>query len=362
MYQRILVPLDGSARAERAVPTAARLARASAGAVMLVRVATVHLGYGPSPYAAPVGSVALESDDHEAEGYLKQIAGGAALSGVPTETTMLTGPVAATLLTAVQSHHADVVVMSSHGRRGISRWALGSVAEKVARHTTVPVLVLRDAGPAPIGPGPGTERPLRLLVPLDGSPLAEAALVPAAQLAAALAAPAQGALHLVRVVDEAFIGGAVGGIGRLEELSPFGGYQPMYRLEDSIAAREAALAEAKDYLEAVADRLHREGIGGQRGPGVGGSMPEITWSVTFGVDVAEAITHTAEAGEELPGARIGASDVIAMATHGRGGLDRWALGSVTERVLHGTTFPVLVVHPLTEPLGRSTGGEAGKTE
>jgi nucleotide-binding universal stress UspA family protein len=72
------------------------------------------------------------------------------------------------------------------------------------------------------------------------------------------------------------------------------------------------------------------------------------------VDVAEAITHTAEAGEELPGAHIGASDVIAVATHGRGGLDRWALGSATEQVLHRTAFPALIVRPRAEPRAEPT--------
>jgi nucleotide-binding universal stress UspA family protein len=342
MYRRILVPLDGSARAERAVPTAARLARTSGGTVVLAQVATVHLAYGPYPDPAKVGSGALESADREADAYLKQIAGGTTLSGIPVETLVLSGPVAATLLVATHTRRADVIVMSSHGRRGVARWALGSIAEKVARHAPVPVFVLRDAGPVPIGPEAGTERPLRVLVPLDGSALAEEALAPAAQLAAVLAAPAQSALHLVRVVDEAFIGGAWGGIGRLEQLSHVGGFQPMYRLEEFTAAREMALTEAKEYLSGVAGRLHHDGV-----DGLVELKPEITWSVTFGVDVAEAIIRTAEAGEDLPGIRLGTSDVIAMATHGRGGLDRWALGSVTERVLHGTAFPVLVVRPRT---------------
>jgi nucleotide-binding universal stress UspA family protein len=101
----------------------------------------------------------------------------------------------------------------------------------------------------------------------------------------------------------------------------------------------------KTRLEGVAQRLHRESTGRQGEPG--GRTPEITWSVVIDADVAEAITHMTEAGEELPGARIGASDVIAMATHGLGGLDRRALGSVSERVLHGTAFPVWIVHPQT---------------
>src|SRR3989440_5223694 len=84
-------------------------------------------------------------------------------------------------------------------------WMSGSVAAKIARFAQIPVMILREGGPVPEERQPG-DRPLRVLVPLDGSDYAKAALVPAAYLAAALAAPGQGALHLTHVVQPAHEG------------------------------------------------------------------------------------------------------------------------------------------------------------
>ena len=81
----------------------------------------------------------------------------------------------------------------------MKRWMLGSVAQKIARYSTMPVLVLHEKGPMPTGPHLDA-RPLRALVPLDGSTLAKAVIEPAAQLVAALASPGEGSLHLMRVV------------------------------------------------------------------------------------------------------------------------------------------------------------------
>src|SRR3989440_7217753 len=96
--------------------------------------------------------------------------------------------------------------MCSHGYTGVKHWwMLGSVAAKIARFAQIPVVILREGGPVPEERQPG-ERPLRVLVPLDGSDYAKAALVPAAYLAAALATPGQGALHLSHVVQPAHEG------------------------------------------------------------------------------------------------------------------------------------------------------------
>src|SRR5207237_2958455 len=112
---------------------------------------------------------------------------------------------------------------------------LGSVAEKVSQLAPVPVLVLREDGLVPVPPLPQEASPLRGLIPLDGSVRAQAAIMPAAQLIAALAAPAQGALHLTRVVV-------------LPEAAQL-----------SQSEREAILQQAKHYLNSLADQL-REGL------------------------------------------------------------------------------------------------------
>lgn len=91
--------------------------------------------------------------------------------------------------------------MCHHGETGFKRWALGRMAQKVARHSSVPVFLLREGDPEPLELHTDATHPLRALVALDGSSLAEAILIPAAHLVATLASPAQGALHLTRVVQ-----------------------------------------------------------------------------------------------------------------------------------------------------------------
>jgi nucleotide-binding universal stress UspA family protein len=192
MLQRILVPLDGSARAEYALPVAARLAHATGGTLILLQV------YQVMPSEFVLSDYTAEAAP--ATAYLAHITTREELAGITIETITLAGAVARTILDAVLEYQVDTMVLCSHGRSGPTRWALGSVAEKVARHAPVPVLVLRK--PHDVFPGrrTGTERPLRTLVALDGSSFAEASLAPAAQMILALAAPAPGALHLVQAI------------------------------------------------------------------------------------------------------------------------------------------------------------------
>lgn len=136
----------------------------------------------------------------EASNYLKGMATVSSLTSVHTETEVILGQAAATILTAVNTHHSDLIVLCSHGYAGLTRWFMGSVAEKAAHHSPVPVLVLREEGPLSSSPHPDAGNPWRVLVPLNGSLRAQATITPAAQLSAALSAPARGALHLMRVV------------------------------------------------------------------------------------------------------------------------------------------------------------------
>ncbi len=326
MFKRIMVPLDGSILAERALPVATRIARASGGTVVLLRVVNpqVDYGYGYGPYLVQTPGSTIENivqaDLADATHYMESVARSSALTGVHTTIEVDSGSAAAMILNTVQAQHIDLVVMSSHGDTGFKRWVLGSVAQKVARHATVPVLVLRDQGRQAESDSqhPYIERPLRVLVPLDGSASAKAALAPAAQLIAALAAPGQGAIHLVRVM----------GPERLH-----GGQEDV----DTIT-RDAILHKARKYLRSITEHL-REGIASELKLGV-------TWSVSLDTDMAHAIIRVAENGEDAEGVGVfGGCDLIAMSTHGRGGLQRWAMGSVTERVLQGTRLPWLIVRP-----------------
>lgn len=321
MFKRILVPLDGSALAEKALPVAARLARASGGSVILLRVVSppVEYAYGAAYMLYTPMNVleeVMEADQADARRYLQGVAASHVLEGVHVQLEVHMGLTVPVIFSIIDSQRIDLIVMSSHGRTGFKRWLLGSVAQKVARHSPVPVLLLREGEAMATGLRPYVERPLRVLVPLDGSLLAKAALLPAIHVIAALAAPGQGAIHLVRVVKLDTLPGEV--------LDP----------ED----KEHLLHRAKTYLQSVVGHL-REGLAAEL-------YVAVTWSVALDRDAATGIIRVAENGEDAQGAGVfGGCNVIALSTHGRGGLQRWAMGSVAERVLSGTRLPVLIVQP-----------------
>lgn len=319
MFRRILVPLDGSALAEQALPTAGRIARATGGSVVLVQVIVPPVEYGYGPYLQqPLFTrtdEALRDDLEEATHHLERVAASSSLTGIKTEVEARYGSAGTEIFSGAQAKNIDLIVMCSHGRTGFKRWVLGSVAQKVAWHAPVPVLVLRQHTTT-AGLHPSIEQPLKVLVPLDGSALAKAALRPAAQLAAALAAPGQGAIHLVRVVKRDTLPGEI--------LDP--------------TTKEHLLHKAKTYLTSVTEHL-REGIAAEL-------KVAVTWSVALDTNAAEAIIRVAENGEVVEGAgSFGGCGFIALATHGREGVQRWAMGSVAERVLAGTKLPVFIVRP-----------------
>jgi nucleotide-binding universal stress UspA family protein len=201
---------------------------------------------------------------------------------------------------------------------------LGSVAEKITRHAPVPVLLLAKPWPGPADVHADAEQPLRALVPLDGSPQAEVALMPAVQLVVALATPTRGALHLMQVVK----------LPAAEDAQR--------RAYLNASMKEQARSEATRYLTTPADRLRKDTLAGH----VQDIPPEITmtWSVAFDVDVAQALMRAAQNEEDAPAAlAFGGCDVIVLATHGRGGVTHWSMGNVTGRVLHGTELPLLIV-------------------
>ena len=310
MLQRILVPLDGSELAEQALPVAARLARAVSGEVVLS-----HVLFTPRAFQF---YELTQADVKEARAYLRLLSRSEELAGVQTSVSV---PVAIThpasgLLSLIETEQIDLVIMSSHGYAGFKRWALGSVAEKVVRHSPVPVLLLRKGGPVPTGAQLGMEGPVRALVPLDGSVLAKAALVPAAQIVSALASHGKGALHLTRVVVRS----------HAEQLDA--------------RERENIMHKAKQYLTHTAQHIQE----GFVAPAIAPLHLALTWSVAIDDDVASGILRVAESGEDTEGATASARcDLIAMATHGYTGWQHLAMGSVTERVLHATKLPILIV-------------------
>lgn len=150
MYQRIVVPLDGSELAEKALPEAERMAKLTGAPVRLLRVVDLVQLPWYGNFAAAMDYItvqkAIEDEENSASTYLRTVADRLTSSGVTADVELRRGRVTREIVDAAKQ--GDLIVMASHGRSGISRWLLGSVAEDVLRHATVPVLLVR-AGSAP---------------------------------------------------------------------------------------------------------------------------------------------------------------------------------------------------------------------
>ncbi|HTI13509.1 MAG TPA: universal stress protein [Dictyobacter sp.] len=326
MFKRILVPLDGSERAEAVLPTVAVLARAYGSIVTLVRVVPEHVtsGYHVSlpesedDFAGPVQDGSLK----EASGYLERVASSEVMQGLSVAVKILVGAnVAEQILALIPGIVADLVVVCSHGHTGLKRWSFGSVAHKLVRHSSVPVLVLREDQGSVIPHFDG-QHSLRVLVGLDGSTLAEAVVEPALQISSVLSAPAPAMLQIVEVLP----------------LPTSKGFRLNESDENFQETRERIIKTEEAYLDQAVQKAQS---GYQVSP-----QPLVASSLVLQDDVASTLIEIAEHGtyvENVPG--FTGCDLIALSTHGRSGLQRWALGSVTEHILEATTLPLLVVHP-----------------
>ena len=301
-FRSILVPLDGSPLAEQAVPLAASIAQRGGGKLRLILVHELP----PAP-VDPVAAklfISIELASRKSErGYLRGIQarlreGGTRLSSAVT----LTGKAGPELAQYVRELGIDLVVMATHGRGGIRRAWLGSVADHLIRTLEVPVLLVRpregEPGPDRL-PGMG-----QILVPLDGSPLAEQAL----DAAAALAHIWDAEVTLLQVVRPVLL-----------SVDPALPLPSAYDEELTASCRQ----QAQDYLDDIVEQMHGQGL---RATGV----------AVVGWNAADTI---------LDVARPERVAVVALATHGRGGLRRLVLGSVADKLVRGADVPVLVYHP-----------------
>jgi nucleotide-binding universal stress UspA family protein len=227
----------------------------------------------------------------------------AGLAPVRVTSALRDGPVAEALCAEAATAAADLVVMATHGRGPWSRFWLGSVADQLLRRLTVPVLLVRPREGGPDRAGEPVLR--RVLIPLDGSDAAEQALRPATELGGLMQAEYTllGAVEPFIVPDRRLGGNAVAGWN--PELA------------------QAAAAGAAAYLEHMAGRLRARGLGVQ----------------------VRVVVNRPAAAAILEEARAGVSDLIALATRGRGGSARLLLGSVADKVIRGGDGAVLVVPP-----------------
>src|SRR6202521_2707265 len=171
MFQRILVPLEGSQRAEVSLPTAASIAHATNGTVVLLQVVSLPVEYlGSLAPALIVTDELIEQELAEARVYLAAIAESESLKGLHVQTEVQFGLAGEQILGVVESQAVDLVVLCSHGRTGFKRWALGSVAHRVIHNSHVPALVLREGGPLLPVAHADASCPLCSMVALDGSP------------------------------------------------------------------------------------------------------------------------------------------------------------------------------------------------
>jgi nucleotide-binding universal stress UspA family protein len=149
MYKKILVPLDGSELAEKVLPHAVALAKGSRAEVTLLSVVQLSLGFTAAkieaiPEAAAERKAALKA---EAATYLEKIQRDLKEQGIPARIVALEGDVAAQIIAYAEQDDMDLIAMATHGRSGIGRFVMGSIAEKVVRHTSKPVLLVRAIPP-----------------------------------------------------------------------------------------------------------------------------------------------------------------------------------------------------------------------
>jgi nucleotide-binding universal stress UspA family protein len=292
----ILVPLDGSELAEQALAVGASRARKAGATLHLVSVhEPMPLGGMPPDYPIVMFDLEEETRASLAE-YLESVAAVArATLQTPVITSLVTGAAAAALCEYVDLHSVGLVVMTTHGRGGLSRFWLGSVADRMLRRLDVPVLLLhpRDV--------PQSTEFHRILVALDGQ--IEAPVVDAAR---ALGEPAAAARYVLTRVVEPTIPVLSGLAARPGHLPP--------------NWNEAREIEARNYLARLTDELRATGL-------------DATSQVLVGRGVAAQVLELAEA--------IGA-DCIVAGTHGARGMERLLLGSVADKIVRGAHVPVLV--------------------
>ncbi len=302
MFESILVPVDGSPFSEQALPLALGMAQKNGATVHVALVHVLETEVELSASCSDEMERPIKRHEREYLDGLKTRL--SAASSVQVQVHHLEGLVSETLEEEVRERGIQLVVMSTHGWGYMSRAILGSVADRLMRHLTVPLLLVHPP------PGPADlSRPTsfqRLLIPLDGSSVAEAVLEPARALAQLF----QAECHLLRVV-----------------VPP---HHFLARFSNKTLQHDQHLLslhqqEAAGYLEKVAGTFQQQALAA-------------TTHVRTNPHIVPVI---------LEEAKTASCDLIALATHGWGGLRRLVFGSVADKVLRSAPLPVLVRHAVS---------------
>ncbi|TVP47570.1 MAG: universal stress protein [Gemmatimonadales bacterium] len=295
---RLLVPLDGSALAETALPVALGLARRFGAELHLASVVS---DLPPVPLAAGDGELItrwFDAEEKRASEYLSKVVEGLSVGEAGgVETHVRSGPVARTLQAIADDLDVSMVVMTTHGRGAWQRAWLGSVADVMIRQVRRPVLLLRERDAGSLS---ATGSPKKVVVPLDGSAAAEVVL----DALSAMVEPGITEVELVLV---------------LQEPMPMAtSYLPHAVAEGGLM--EARKERAREYMETVRSRLADAGH-------------RVESRIIPAGDAGHGILQHLE--------RSGA-DMVALSTRGRGGAARLMLGSVADKVIRSSSVPVLV--------------------
>ncbi len=299
MYEKILVPLDGSELAEVALPYAEELAGKMGSEITLVHVC--ESADCPNRH---LHEYYMQKITHDTANNAKKHLGKLVakdINEIKVESLILIGDPAEEIGTHADKESVDMIVIATHGVSGLKRWTLGSVANKTVRSTTRPIVLIRSRGARPDVREQGALR--KILVPLDGSKGSEMAISHVEELSLKLAAE----VVLLRVVAPCY---------HIECSGDMGFSQVCYSHQEM----NKITATAEEYLHGISESLKTKSITVERKIGVGDAAEVI-------IDFAKEIN----------------ADLVAMSTHGRSGISRLAFGSVADKVLHHGNTPLMLV-------------------
>jgi nucleotide-binding universal stress UspA family protein len=306
MYQRMLLPLDGSELAEVALSYAKGIAGRMGLEVILLHVA----GKGEAE-SLPLHRAYIEQVSQRLREELTKVQGKTGDRPVEVKGQVVTGYAAEEILHWAGENEVDLILMATHGRSGVRRWVLGSVADKVLRSAALPVLLIRAGMPKDTAYDKWSSP--KMLVPLDGSELAELVL-PHVEVLASSKDGAEAEVILVGICEPLVM-------------------PPVTTPETSVNWGTAA----DDYM--VKSKKSTEGYLSKVQRGLTDAGLKVSLEVLEGDPATEIIDYASKRQVNL----------IVMATHGRSGISRWAYGSVAQKVLHGSSSPILMVRSPAAP-------------